>query len=89
MAKKAQKFIAGKAVVRKTVRRDDTLQLTQSYTGDLHASPAVFNRAYAEVLRAMADALEKLDTHWADPELVVWTHEKDKLTAQITLSPLA
>lgn len=75
-----------KPVIRRKTRTDHILHLKQKYDGDLHDNPEAFNRAFANVMRAMADALDKIDNAWADPELVVWTHEPGLITAELPLS---
>jgi broad specificity phosphatase PhoE len=68
-------------------RTDATIQLRQRYVGDIHANPATYNRAFADVLRRMADAIAEVKNAWVDPEVVVWTHVNGEITAEVTLSP--
>jgi hypothetical protein len=76
-----------KTSVRRSKRTDLTLHLRQRYEGDVHADPRTYNRAYAEALRKMADAIEKVDDAWADPQVVLWIHVPGEITAEVTLSP--
>ena len=55
-----------------TVRKDHVLRLIQKYSGDINTNPKTYNKAFAEVLRGIANALEKIDNYWADPQLTVW-----------------
>lgn len=75
-----------KPVVKRTSRRDAILHLRQSYSGTLD-TPEAYNRAFAQVLRHMATAIEKIDNAWVDPEVVVWMHEEGVITAEVPLSP--
>ncbi len=75
-----------KPSIRRTTRTDRILHFRQQYTGDLHQSPKVYNRAFASVLRAMADALEAVDDAWADPEVVIWAYIPGLITAELPLS---
>ena len=63
------------------------LRLVQTYAGDVAKDPATYNRAFADVLRALADRLESVDDAWADPEVVVWMHREGEITAELPLSP--
>jgi hypothetical protein len=76
-----------KSSVKRTKRTDDTLQLTQSFTGDLD-SPIAHNSAMANALRAMADKIATVKNAYVDPEVVVWLHVKGRIQAEATLSPL-
>ena len=76
-----------KTTVRRTKRTDAIIRLRQTYEGRIDASPATYNKAFAEVLRQMADAIENVKNAWADPEVVVWTHAEGEITAEVTLSP--
>ncbi len=73
-------------VVKRTSRRDEILHLRQQYSGTLD-TPIQYNRAFADVLRHMAAAIEKIDNAWVDPEVVVWMHEEGMITAEVPLSP--
>lgn len=74
-----------KLVVVRTTRSDQILLLTQKYSGKLN-TPKKYNKAFANVIREMADAIEKLDDSWVDPELVVWMHQEGVITAEVPLS---
>lgn len=76
-----------RATVERISRTDAILHLRQLYTGTLD-SPAKHNKAFARVLRDMADAVEKVKDAWADPELLVWMHIEGEVTAELGLSPL-
>ena len=78
-----------KSTVRRSTRTDAIIRLQQKYEGDVGADPGTYNRAFANVLRQMADAIEKmLRTAWVDPEVVVWMHQPGVIKAEVPLSPL-
>lgn len=79
---------AAKPTVKRTKRTDHILEFRQKYTGDVHESQLVFNRAFAGVLRSMADALEKIDNQWAHPEFSVWMGfpQEGLITAELMMS---
>jgi hypothetical protein len=76
-----------KTTVRRTKRTDSILHLRQKYQGDVRADPATYNRAFADVLRRMADAIANVDDAWVDPEVIVWMHQDGEITAEACLSP--
>jgi hypothetical protein len=76
-----------KLTIRRTKRTDVIIHLRQQYEGDVHANPQAYNRAFANVLRAMADAIAKVKDSWVDPEVIVWMHRKGEITAEVPLSP--
>ena len=73
-------------VVKRTSRKDAILHLRQRYSGSL-GTPVEHNRAYADVLRHMAAAIERIDNAWVDPEVVVWMHEEGEIVAEVPFSP--
>jgi hypothetical protein len=73
--------------VRRTKRTDAIILLRQKYVGSIDKNPATYNRAFADVLRHMADAIEKVTDAWVDPEVVVWAHRNGEITAEVPLSP--
>jgi hypothetical protein len=75
-----------KTSVRRKTRSDQIILLRQEYVGDIWKSPAVYNKAYADVLRQMADAIQKVKNAWVDPELIVWLHQPGKIGAEVMLS---
>ena len=77
-----------KVTVRRTKRTDSVILLRANYEGDLHANPRDYNRAFANVLRSMADAIAKIRDAWVDPEVVVWMHRPGEITAEVPLSPM-
>jgi hypothetical protein len=79
------KFKSAKA--KRVIRKDDTIQLSINYSGNIHADPRKYNKAFALTLRAMADAIENITDAYVDPEVVVWMHWEDKITAEVILSP--
>jgi hypothetical protein len=76
-----------KTTVRRTHRTDAVLLLRQKYDGDVGATPLTYNRAFANVLGKMAEAIENVTDAWVDPEVVVWMHEDGVITAEVSLSP--
>jgi hypothetical protein len=76
-----------KTTVRRTKRTDSIILLREKYEGDVRADPATYNRAFAEVLRRMADAIAEVSDAWVDPEVVVWMHGEGEITAEVMLSP--
>jgi len=72
---------------KRTKRTDSIIWLRQKYVGNVHANPATFNRAFADILRQMAGAIANVKNAWVDPEVVVWTHVEGEITAEVTLSP--
>ena len=80
-------FKVTKTTVRKTRRTDRIIFLRQAYEGDIHGDRKAYNRAAADVLRRLADAIEKVDDGWVDPEIVMWMHVPGEITAEATLSP--
>jgi hypothetical protein len=76
-----------KTTVRRTKRTDPIIWLRQKYEGDVHANPEAYNRAFAGVLRQMADAIAEVKNAWVDPEVVVWMHQRGEITAEVMLSP--
>jgi hypothetical protein len=80
-------FSIKKTTVRRTKRTDPVILLRQRYEGNVHATPRVYNRAFAGVLRQMADAVEGVKDAWVDPEVVVWMHRNGEITAEVPLSP--
>jgi hypothetical protein len=68
-------------------RVDPIILLRQKYEGNVWSSPKVYNRAFANVLREMADAIAKVDDAWVDPEVIVWMHQPGEITAEVPLSP--
>lgn len=81
-------FKTARPVVRQTKRTDAILHLKQKYSGDLHsAEPLAWNRAFADVLRTLADSLEGIDNAYADPEVVVWMGVPEgTISAELSLS---
>ena len=77
-----------KTTTRRTKRTDAIIHLRQKYEGDVWSSPKVYNRAFASVLREMADAIAKVDDAWVDPEVIVWMHKPGEITAEVPLSPM-
>lgn len=75
-----------KTVTKRTKRTDAIIQLRQTYDGDVDANPATYNKAFADVLRQMADAIEKVKNAWVDPEVIVWMHKKGEISAEVMLS---
>ena len=82
-------FHPRKPRVERTERTDPILHLTQRYSGSIHESTKAYNRAAANVLRALADELEKVEDAWVCPEVVIWLHEHGIITAEVPLSPKA
>jgi hypothetical protein len=80
-------FKVKKTTVKKTRRTDRIIFLRQQYEGDIHADPKTYNRAAADVLRKLADAIEKVGDGWVDPEIVMWLDVPGEITAEATLSP--
>ena len=80
-------FRPGKISVRRTKRTDDTILRRLKYAGNVQADPATYNRAFAEVLRQLADAISAVKNAWVDPEVVVWTHVDGEISAEATFSP--
>lgn len=76
-----------KTTVQRTKRTDAIIRLRQKYVGNVHANPVTYNRAFADALRQMADAIADVKNAWADPEVVVWMHVDGEITAEVTLSP--
>lgn len=76
-----------KTTVRRTTRTDAIIELRQKYEGDVGTNPETYNRAFADVLRQMADAIAKVKNAWVDPEVVVWMHRRGEITAEVMLSP--
>jgi hypothetical protein len=76
-----------KISVRRTRRIDAIISLRQEYKGDVHTNPETYNRAFADILRRMADAIADVKNAWVDPEVVVWLHEPGKISAEVGLSP--
>jgi hypothetical protein len=74
-------------IVRRTTRTDQILFLRKKISEDYKATPQSYNKAFADVLRQMADAIEKVKNAWVCPEVVVWMHRKDEITAEVPLSP--
>jgi hypothetical protein len=81
-------FKVKKTSVRRTKRTDAIIYVRQTYAGDAHEGPQVYNRAVAGALRQIADALEKTKNAWADPQVTVWMHRPGEITAEITLAPM-
>ena len=77
-----------KISVRRTKRTDQIILLRQTYDGDVTANPMAYNRAFADVLRRVADAISEVRNAWVDPEVVVWMHEEGEIAAEVTLSPM-
>lgn len=77
-----------KTTVKRTKRTDAIIYLRHTYDGDITESPSVYNKAFADVLRNLADAVEGVKNAWADPEAVVWMHKKGVITAEVSLSPM-
>ena len=75
-----------KTTIQRMKRTDDMLWLNQHYTGELD-SPRAYNAAYANVLRKLADKIEKVKNAYVDPEVVVWMQFQGRIEAQVTLSP--
>jgi hypothetical protein len=75
-----------KTKIKRTTRTDAVIWLRQEYVGDVD-NPASYNRAFADVLHKMADAIADVKNAWVDPEVVVWLHEPGKISAEVTLSP--
>jgi hypothetical protein len=73
---------------KRTKRTDAIIWLRQKYVGNVRANPATYNRAFADALRQMADAITKIKNAWVDPEVVVWMHVEGEITAEVTLSPV-
>lgn len=78
-----------KTTVRRTKRTDQIIHLRQTYEGNLHRKPAIYNAAFANVLRQMADRIEKIDDAWVCPEVVIWLHQQGLITSEVMLSPIA
>ena len=76
-----------KPVIRRTKRTDAIILLRQKYNGNVYANPQIYNKAFANVLRAMADAIEKVTDAWVNPEVVVWMHRQGEILAEVPLSP--
>ena len=76
-----------KLTVRRTKRTDAIILLRATYDGDPRANPRDYNRAFARVLRHMADAVAKITDAWVDPQVVVWMHKPGEITAEVPLSP--
>jgi len=76
-----------KTNVRRTKRTDPIIHVRQKYEGNVHANPLTYNRAFAGILRQMADAIENVKDAWACPEVVIWAHLPGELSAQLMLSP--
>ena len=57
--------------------------------GTIDANPQTYNRAFADILRKMADAIADVKNARVDPEVLVWTHRPGEVTAEVTLSPIA
>jgi hypothetical protein len=77
-----------KTIVRRTKRTDPIIFLRLKYEGNAHADPRTYNRAYAEVLHLMADAIGKVKDAWACPEFGIWMHRPGEITAEVMLSPM-
>lgn len=77
-----------KTTVRRKQRTDAIIHLRQKYEGDVHSKPAVYNRAFAAVLRRVADAIADVKDAWVDPQVTVWMHRVGEITAEVMLSPL-
>ena len=77
-----------KTTTRRAKRVDAIIHLRQKYDGDVGSSPKVYNRAFANVLREMANAVEKVHDAWVDPEVNVWMHQPGEITAEVPLSPM-
>lgn len=76
-----------KTTIQRTKRTDAMIWLRQKYAGNVHANPMTYNRAFADVLRQMADAIANVNNAWADPEVIVWMHVDGEITAEVALSP--
>jgi hypothetical protein len=85
--KKHTEYGRKKTTVKRTKRTDALIWLRQEYVGNVHANPVTYNRAFADVLRQMADAITNVRDAWVDPEVVVWMHVDGEITAEVTLSP--
>lgn len=83
----ATSYVVKKTAVKRTKRSDLIILLRQRYAGNLHASLVIYNRAFADVLRQMADAIANVQDAWVDPQVVVWMHVAGEITAEVTLSP--
>ena len=77
-----------KTTIERTTRTDQIVTLRTTYRGTLD-TPTKYNKAFAEVLRTMADAIEAVDDAWVDPEVVVWMHEPGVITAEDPFSEQA
>jgi putative heme iron utilization protein len=78
-----------KISVRRTKRTDAIILLRQKYEGTIDANPQTYNRAFADILRKMADAIADVKNARVDPEVLVWMHRPGEVTAEVTLSPIA
>ena len=77
-----------RGTVRRTKRIDDILFLRQKISEDYKANPGSYNKAFADVLRQMADSIEKVKNAWVCPGVDVWMHRKDEITAEVRFSPM-
>jgi len=80
-------FKVKKTTVRRTKRTDAIIHLRQKYEGDARANPATYNRAFADVLHLMANAIAEVKNAWVDPEVVVWMYKNGEIEAEAMLSP--
>jgi hypothetical protein len=76
-----------KTRVQRTTRTDAVIHLRKEYAGNVGATPATYNRAFADVLRQLADAIAEVKNAWVDPEVAVWMHVEGEITAEVGLSP--
>jgi hypothetical protein len=78
-------FVVKGTTVRRTKRTDHIILLKQRYTGSLDTRK-MYNAAFANVLRILADRIEAVENAWVDPEVVVWMHMPGRISAEVRLS---
>jgi hypothetical protein len=53
-------FKTKNTALRRTHRTDAILRLRQTYEGNIHTNPKIYNKAYTNALHKLADALENI-----------------------------